>query len=246
MVWSTGVERARVMQDDWRLLELPYVLVNTLTVPRQDPSGSLRKRMRNCRPGDQVVVYATSLGKQTAVPQLLQSVQMWRSGVKLALVGFGLEEFLNDMQQQIRDLAIQDRVEYLGAFAKQELFNSFSDVNLGVVLRNHRHAPDLNTVYITPSKLLEYAAYGIPVLCSDNPSLRFVEREGWGLCVDPDDPVALAGAVNALTLNPTALKRMGELARKRFVEEYCMEVQGQRLIEALQTRNLLPRLDRET
>ena len=241
MVWSTGIERARVMQEDWHLDEIPYVLPNTLVTPKQrNAQGHLRNLMRNYQPDDKIVLYASGLSAKTAIPQLIKSVKFWRAGIKLAIIGFGPDVFLGQIRQQIEHLNLGKQIEYLGSFpSKLDVFRLLPDADLGIVLRNHRNAPDLNTVYYTPGKLLEYAAFGVPVICSDNLSLLFVEREGWGIGVDPDNPEAIAQAVNSLIQHPEQLKRMGQIASQRFTNEYCMEVQGRQLVQILQNKGLL-------
>jgi len=240
MVWSTNIERARVMQADWNLDEEPYVLPNSLVTPRAcESNGRLRNLSQNYQPGDYIVLYATGLAATTAVPQLIESVIYWNKGIKLVIIGFGDRSFLDKMIIQIKELNLGDRIEFLGSFPKSEVYQLLPDADLGLVLWNHRNALDLNTILCSPGKLLEYAAHGVPVICSDNPSLTYVEKEGWGLCVDPDDPISIAAGVNRFFRDNELLVKMKILCRQRFVEEYCMEVQGQRLLREMQSRGII-------
>lgn len=244
MVLSTGVERAKVMKEDWHLKEIPYVLPNTIVIPNKHTMGNdLRSQMENLQPNDKIVLYASSLSPQTAIPQVIESVKYWEAGIKLAIVGYGSEQFLKQMKQHIEQLNLEKKIEYLGSFLlKSDVFRLLPDADLGLVLRNHRNASDANTIYYTPSKLFEYTAFGVPVICSDNPSLLFIEHEGWGACVDPDDPKLIASKINQLIGDRESLERMGMQAKRRFDEEYCMEVQGRRLMDLFQSRGFLTKL----
>lgn len=235
IVWSTSIERAKIMKEDWKLKEVPYVFPNTLITPPEYPKGKLKQMMRNYSCGDKIVFYASSLSEETAVPQLINSVVNWDPGIKLVLAGFGCENFINGMLEQIRKLGIGDRVEYLGGFSKPDLFPLLPDADLGIVIRNIKDTPYLNTKFYNPGKLFEYAAYGIPVLVSDSTTLKFVEDEGWGLQVDASDPNSIAAAVNRLFSDSLQLKEMGLVAKRQFIDKYCMEIQGQQIINQLET-----------
>jgi glycosyltransferase involved in cell wall biosynthesis len=241
LVISTGPERAEIMRRDWGLRELPYVLPNTLVRPKPSQSEHrLRRRMRNYEEGDLVVFYPSSLSDETAVIELLRSVPMWGRGIKLALCGYGEERFIEEIHSVISQLGIGRQAEYLGCISqKEELFELLPGADLGLVFRNHRRSHSASVIYYTPGKLLEYAASGVPVLCSDNPSLLYVNDEGWGRVVDCNDPASIADGVNRLAADRAALRKMGDTAKRRFDEEYCMEVQGRRLIGHLADRGII-------
>jgi glycosyltransferase involved in cell wall biosynthesis len=62
---------------------------------------------------------------------------------------------------------------------------------------------------------------GLPIITCDYPGLRqVVEGEGIGLCVNPEDPEAIAGAVNRLVSHPDAYATMKanclRLAKTRY------------------------------
>jgi glycosyltransferase involved in cell wall biosynthesis len=78
-----------------------------------------------------------------------------------------------------------------------------------------------NNYYCAPNKLYEYMMMGLPIITCDYPGLRqVVEGEGIGLCVNPEDPEAIAGAVNRLVSHPDAYATMKanclRLAKTRY------------------------------
>lgn len=72
-----------------------------------------------------------------------------------------------------------------------------------------------------PRSLLESSACGRPAIVSDVPGCRYFVRHGEeGLIVPPDDPVALADAMEKLARNPAEVQRMGRLARVRVASGF--------------------------
>lgn len=71
------------------------------------------------------------------------------------------------------------------------------------------------------TKLFEYMAFGIPIICSNFPTWReLVQNTGVGLCVDPTDLDAVESAVTRLATDGDLVQSMSrrgkELVRQRF------------------------------
>jgi glycosyltransferase involved in cell wall biosynthesis len=78
-----------------------------------------------------------------------------------------------------------------------------------------------NNYYCAPNKLYEYMMMGLPVITCNYPGLvEFVEGQGIGICVDPEDPKAIAAAINRIAGDDALRKGMRErclrLARERW------------------------------
>ncbi|WP_349371495.1 glycosyltransferase family 4 protein [Salinarimonas sp.] len=72
-----------------------------------------------------------------------------------------------------------------------------------------------------PRSMLEAAACGRPLIVTDVPGLRdFVRDEQEGIVVPPNDPVALADALERLSTAPELRVRMGEAARARILSHF--------------------------
>jgi glycosyltransferase involved in cell wall biosynthesis len=72
-----------------------------------------------------------------------------------------------------------------------------------------------------PTKLFEYMAMGMPVVTSRFPLYQeVVERHDCGICVDPDSPVQLADAIEALLRDPTRARQQGERGRQAVLTQY--------------------------
>ena len=72
-----------------------------------------------------------------------------------------------------------------------------------------------------PKALLEAAACGRAAVVTDVPGCRYFVRDGVeGLIVPPNDPVALANAIERLARDPQLRERMGLAARQRFLDGF--------------------------
>jgi glycosyltransferase involved in cell wall biosynthesis len=72
-----------------------------------------------------------------------------------------------------------------------------------------------------PSKMFEAMAAGVPIVLSvEGEAQCLVERAGSGICIEPENPKALADAVRSLRGDPEARRRMGEQGRRCVTSFY--------------------------
>ncbi len=79
-------------------------------------------------------------------------------------------------------------------------------------------------VEVSPVKVMEYMALGLPVVCFDLPESRPL-GEGAGVFVEPGDVDALAASVVALLDDDVERERLGVEGRRRITEELAWERQ---------------------
>jgi glycosyltransferase involved in cell wall biosynthesis len=82
-----------------------------------------------------------------------------------------------------------------------------------------------NQRFVAPLKLFDYMGVGMPVIVSDSPELKriVVEDCGFGLSVNPRDPVAIRMAVTRLIDDERLRASMREAALACFRERYCWD-----------------------
>jgi glycosyltransferase involved in cell wall biosynthesis len=87
-----------------------------------------------------------------------------------------------------------------------------------------------------PRALLEAAACARPLVVTNVPGCRHFVRDGVeGFVVPPDDPVALADALQGLARDADLRKRMGEAARLRLLHGFTEAHVKQSLLAAYQS-----------
>jgi glycosyltransferase involved in cell wall biosynthesis len=82
-----------------------------------------------------------------------------------------------------------------------------------------------------PKSLLEAAACGRPIVATDVPGCREIARAGDNaLLVPPDDPVALADALDALAADPERRRRFGAAGRRLVEAEFSSARIGHEMV----------------
>ncbi|HOL93866.1 MAG TPA: glycosyltransferase [bacterium] len=81
--------------------------------------------------------------------------------------------------------------------------------------------------------LVEAAACGLPLVSTElGTGTSYVNRHGeTGLVVPPQDPAALAGALNTLLANPNLRHVYGAAARRRVQDLFTQEAMGRQILE---------------
>lgn len=80
-----------------------------------------------------------------------------------------------------------------------------------------------------PAKLVDAMAMARPIVATNVSDIPHALREGAGLVVEPDDPVALRDAIRSLVEDPETAQAMGDRARRRAREEYSLETMAARI-----------------
>ena len=89
--------------------------------------------------------------------------------------------------------------------------------------------PEPYLEYSLSTKLLEYAAMGVPIIASDLATFR-AHFSGEAIRYVPGgDPEALAGAIRELAEDPAAAARLGAEAHRQAAD-YAWSVQAQRYL----------------
>jgi glycosyltransferase involved in cell wall biosynthesis len=133
------------------------------------------------------------------------------------------------LEAEIAALPGWTRVRYLHQVPRAEVVQAMRDARAGLVL-NH---PTVNYVDAYPTKMFEYMALGLPVVCSNFPLwTEIVRGADCGVAVDPRDPEAIAAAITALGDDPELARRLGENGRRAIAERFNWEAEVAKL-EAL-------------
>lgn len=87
--------------------------------------------------------------------------------------------------------------------------------------------------WMSPMKMFEYMAGGVPLVSSDLPVLREVLEEGRNaLLVAPGDPQAWVAAVDRLAFDPGFAAYLGANAHADYQQHYTWVARARLLLEA--------------
>ena len=133
--------------------------------------------------------------------------------------------------QELKALPAWDRVEYLGRVPHEEVADLLCRSAVGMAVVSYMRNNDWKNGTMGNTKIFEEMLAGIPVVCTDFVLWReFVDRWHCGLCVSPEDPDAIAAAVQYLIDHPEEARRMGENGRRAVEEEFNWGVEEKKLL----------------
>jgi starch synthase len=187
------------------------------------PNGVNPERIPPCRdsaargpdPVPPVVVFVGTLKPWHGVEHLLRARAAARAEWRLRVVGDGPQRA--SLEELAAELGVE--VEFTGAVAPAAVPELLAGCAVAVApYPATRHAADQ---YFSPLKIYEYAAAALPVVASRVGQVPAAVEEGvTGLLVEPSDPAALAGAVDALVADPGRRRAMGRAGRHDAVARH--------------------------
>jgi putative colanic acid biosynthesis glycosyltransferase WcaI len=146
--------------------------------------------------------------------------------VEFAITGNGVAAA--DCRAEIRT----DRVKMLGVVSDDELERQLRDASIAFVSQQHEGAE-----FNIPSKIMNFMAYGLPVLAAVNPSgevARIVEESGAGWVVDSSSPGTFPARLAELLRDGEEIAARGRAAYEYAQCHFTQAGFAERFDEALQ------------
>jgi glycosyltransferase involved in cell wall biosynthesis len=176
-----------------------------------------------------LVGYVGVIGTQEGLDLLMQSVkhvvEKGRMDVQFAVVGDG--PALDDVRALARDLGVDAFVTFTGRADDCTLFTMLSTADVCI----NPDRPNAMNDKSTMNKILEYMALGKPIVQYDLTEGRF-SAQGASLYARNGDPIDFAEKILELLDDPDARARMGELGRRRVLEELAWPHEEPKLLRA--------------
>jgi glycosyltransferase involved in cell wall biosynthesis len=188
--------------------------------PRATPRGGSNGRFR--------VAYAGALTTGRGAVEMVEGLGRVPERCQASLVLFGRLR-PDDLEARLRKLPGFARMDFRGWMPYDAALVEMAGADAGIVC----FLPEPNNVNAGPTKLFEYMACGLPVVASNFPMWReVIEDNDCGLCVDPNDPMAIARALEYLADHPERREEMGRNGRQAVERQYNWQVEADRLLEA--------------
>jgi glycosyltransferase involved in cell wall biosynthesis len=167
------------------------------------------------------------MGRQDRVDLLIEAIrhvvhELGRTDCGFAILGDG--ECLGETRSQSARLGLGPWVHFPGWLSEEEVFGYLASADLG--LDTSLQAD------ISPVKIMEYMAFGVPVVAFDVQETR-VMSEGAAALVRPCNVEAFARELVALLDDGERRARLGEVGRMRVQRELAWERQSAVYLELM-------------
>ena len=214
--------RAPIWLDEARDPRAPMIVPNGAArefyPSREDWNTLARRRWESKR-----ILYLGSMGPENGQPQALRALAALPGAVKLDAVGFGTAEFRSELSELAAGLSLQPRVSISDWVPDPERDRLAERAAVGLVLYRAVN-PNWEHSGPSPNKLFQYAAWGLPVVVPDRKSFReFFADDEWVTYADPEDPAAIARAIELVLADRDRYVAMSLAARRAHETKYNYE-----------------------
>lgn len=157
-----------------------------------------------------ILITVSRLVKKNGVGDIITALKFLPEHVRLQVIGGG--ELGLSLREQVRELGLESRVEFLGSMPNHEIIK-------------YLHKAD---IFIRPSlsegfgiSFIEAMAAGLPVIATPVGGIPdFLKDGGTGLFCQPEDPVGIARTVQRLINDESLRERIQSTALKMVKEKY--------------------------
>jgi glycosyltransferase involved in cell wall biosynthesis len=150
-----------------------------------------------------ILLYQGGVGPSRNLEPIVRAMAYVKSAA-FVIRGPAIDAFGAGYKKLAEECGCADRVFWLPPVPASDVVLEARAADLGIwtLLSN----VGLNFKLALPNKVFEYLAAGVPILVADLPEARkIVDRYQVGLAFDPEDPRAIAAAINRLAEDPDAL-----------------------------------------
>jgi glycosyltransferase involved in cell wall biosynthesis len=186
------------------------------------PPGDIPPAAR--QPG--LFLFAGQLIRSKGVDTLLHAMARTTHPCRLVIAGQGRQEGM--FRGMADTLGVEERVTFLGRIPHEELSAWYCKAACVVVPSRYPETFGL----IGP----EAMRYGAPVIATDVGAIReWLEDGVTGVAVPPNDPDAMARAMDRMLADPVAGAEMGQAGQRKYEEEFRPERHIDALLRFFQT-----------
>lgn len=213
-------ERAQLPADRVRVVYNGILLDGYAPAPAPPSQPTLGYLARMCPPkGLHILIEAYIILRQrNRVPNL-----KLRVGGSMTKAD---EQFVNQLRQRLTSAGVTDNVEFLPNLSRDEKIAFLQSLSVLSVPATYGESFGLY--------LIEAWAAGVPVVQPRHAAFpELVELTGGGVLCEPNDPQALAAAIEELLCNPEAAQTMGARGRQAVLEKFSMERMAEGALQVL-------------
>lgn len=203
------------------------VVMNSADTELFDPARYPRRPFME--DGELRLIHHSNLQRVYGLAVLIEAVARLDETLPVRLDVYGDGPYRPELEAVVARTGTADRVRLNGPVAIDELPALIAAADVGVV----PSLPEPYMHYSLSTKLLEYAAMGIPIVASDLSTFRAHFTDEAIRFVPGGDPAALAAAFQSLAADPVATARLGAEAHRQAAQ-YEWADQARRYIEIVE------------
>lgn len=243
MVIDVEPNRARIRKERFRLKAQPIVLFNTIPIdnlPLKAPIGTLALLadipLTNSLP---ILLHMGGIGVEKPLERVIDAIAYSKSNIFFVAFCNGPINQIEELRKYAESKLVTNCYRILQAKPREILLASAWEADIGIIDYAFSVQPSSNQRFCAPTKLYEFLALGLAVLCSSNESLKnIVENERVGICSATDKIEDLGIALRNLINAQNELPAMKIRAKKVFIEKYsydklCYSVINEKIINGI-------------
>ncbi|WP_112427383.1 glycosyltransferase [Thermogemmatispora tikiterensis] len=184
-------------------------------------------------PQIRLALYQGRLQANRSLDLLVKAARYLDPEIVIVLLGKGLGNAAEELEQLIAAEQVSDRVKLLPAVPYAELLSWTASADLGLLVASPDYS--LNVRMFLPNKLFEYIMAGVPVLTSALPAVvELVQAYGLGEVLSELTPQAIARAINGMFARPERLATMRQYALQAASSDLHWEKEQENLLQLYQ------------
>jgi glycosyltransferase involved in cell wall biosynthesis len=209
-------------------------------VPNGVDARRVHPNVRPSRPperGSFVIGFVGTLKRWHGLQTLVAAFELLRRSApetQLLIVGSGPEE--GTVVDELRRRNLLGCTHFTGAVAPSQVPALLTSMHVAVA-----PAPAIENFYFSPLKIFEYMAAGRPVVASGIGQIaEVIQHDETGLLCAPDNPEALASALDRLRRDPHFRDRLGAASRAAVLASHTWDHTVNRILQVARVPRLSP------
>lgn len=169
------------------------------------------------------VVYFGSVGPAQCLDTALKSMKDWPDDVCLHIYGARPDGYTAELLKMAKTLGVAERIVFESWVSTRQLLPAVAQHHLALTLLrplndNWRYSAGAS------NKRFQAMAAGVPQISDNGIGVEeLIYEAGAGVCVNPDDPSAVAEAVNAYYSDPIRVETEGKKGRAHITDSLNYE-----------------------
>jgi glycosyltransferase involved in cell wall biosynthesis len=224
-----GADHLRGLTDHPEKVRLVY---HGLDFSRLPPAPPARAAKDGLDPAAPVVLLSVGRAvEKKGYDDLLNALARLPEKLNWRLIHIGGGELAKALKAKAGELGVDGRVDWRGAQPQEEVFKAYAEADLFVLASRIAKDGDRDGL---PNVLMEAQAQGLACLTTDVSAIpELIEDRVTGWLVAPENPEALAEALETLIADPALRARLAEAGAARVREAFSFEAGVETLKELL-------------